>query len=750
MARPTAGDRPPTGPLSPYQAPPAGLVPPVVATASGPFVVPGPPVAPAPATGSTPTLWGLLHALRRRWPWAVGAGLAAAAVFALAVWLILPAGKHEVRALVNLRDKSSDLTARTAEDYDAYRREQIFILKTRDLAARTVNDPAVAALPMIRDAEDKERVIEDNLSVTAVAPTILAVTLRGNSIEEMKVIVDTLVKKYVEDATALDRRRRDDEIKKLERLESSLREEIEALERQLRVMVRGTGATGGESNEQRLALMNTRLSQLDAELHQLGREIARAEAERAYIQKQLAGEQPLLDPALIAAAVRNDKRVVELTELRDKARIQYEKDAKIAADPANDPTVRESKDRWDKAEAALAAVTKSVTAEVEAVERSKAVASLKAKLAELEAKIATSVDLRDRTRLDRDALAKAITATAEGNFDVAAIMGGLAPQREALARIRTQLVNLRLSKELDNRPYVREFAQALPNNNLTKKLLAAGAAGSGAFGLVVFLVAYFEWRTRRVDGVHQVVAELGLRVIGTIPVLPGRSGSGAADAATDLNRRFVFTESVNSARTMLLHAARDRSMQVVMVTSALQGEGKTTLASHLASSMAAAGLRCLLIDCDLRNPSVHTLFDLPLAPGVSEVLTQQADAADAVQPTAQPNLWVMTAGGCSEPVLAALAQGHPLETLFNRLRGQFDFVIVDSCPVLPVADALLVAQHVDGVVFSILLDVSQLPQVLSASEKLSQLNIPLLGAIVNGTRQDVFSYGYNYVKQLPA
>jgi len=88
--------------------------------------------------------------------------------------------------------------------------------------------------------------------------------------------------------------------------------------------------------------------------------------------------------------------------------------------------------------------------------------------------------------------------------------------------------------------------------------------------------------------------------------------------------------------------------------------------------------------------------------------------------------------------------------LFNRLRGQFDFVIVDSCPVLPVADALLIGQHVDGVLFSIMQDVSQLPKVQTAQEKLGHLNVVLLGAVVNGIKQDVYSYGYNYVKQLPA
>jgi capsular exopolysaccharide synthesis family protein len=246
------------------------------------------------------------------------------------------------------------------------------------------------------------------------------------------------------------------------------------------------------------------------------------------------------------------------------------------------------------------------------------------------------------------------------------------------------------------------------------------------------------------------MTELGMRVIGTIPCFPSRASLKAGGAEQNQNWRFILNESVNSTRTMLLHTAKTQSMQVIMVTSAMQGEGKTSLSSQLATSMATAGLRTLILDCDLRNPSIHRLFDVALTPGCSEILCQEVDVSDAVQPTSVPNLWMIPAGQCSNRVISALAQGHPLETLFNRLRGQFDFIVVDCCPVLPVADALLVGQHVDGVVFSILQDISQLPKVIDASERLTQLNIPLLGAVVNGIKVDTHAYGYNYVKQLPA
>ena len=326
----------------------------------------------------------------------------------------------------------------------------------------------------------------------------------------------------------------------------------------------------------------------------------------------------------------------------------------------------------------------------------------------------------------------------------------LQPQRDLYAQVNKHLTDLRFRAQGTTRVQMRGDAEKIPNNNQNKKVLFASVGGLGAFFTVVLLVALLEWRTRRVDGVDQVMTELGMRVIGTVPQFPNRAGLKAAVEAGGANWRFVLNESVNSARTMLLHTARAQSMQVVMVTSATQGEGKTSISAQLATSMATAGMRTLIVDCDLRNPCIQKLFELPLGPGVSEVLRQEIDVSDAVQTTTVPNLWVIPAGQCSNATIAALAQGHPLQTLFNRLRGQFDFVIVDSCPVLPVADALLIGQHVDGVLFSIMQDVSQLPKVQTAQEKLGHLNVVLLGAVVNGIKQDEYSYGYNYVKQLPA
>jgi succinoglycan biosynthesis transport protein ExoP len=168
-----------------------------------------------------------------------------------------------------------------------------------------------------------------------------------------------------------------------------------------------------------------------------------------------------------------------------------------------------------------------------------------------------------------------------------------------------------------------------------------------------------------------------------------------------------------------------------MVTSAVEGEGKTTLAGHLASSLARAGRKTLLVDADLRQPAVHQLFELPLQPGFSEVLLGEVEVADSVQATTLDGLSVVTAGQWDRDVILSLARDG-VEGIFEKLREEFDFIIVDSHPVLPATDSLLIGQQSDAVILSVMQRVSQMPRVYGAAQRLTALKIRVLGAVVNG------------------
>ena len=195
-----------------------------------------------------------------------------------------------------------------------------------------------------------------------------------------------------------------------------------------------------------------------------------------------------------------------------------------------------------------------------------------------------------------------------------------------------------------------------------------------------------------------------------------------------------LSESIDSVRAALMHDSSLQARQVVLVTSPASMEGCTTVASHLALSLTRAGRRTLLVDGDLREPSLHKLFGMPVEDGVSEVLRSEIDVADAVRPTNTEGLWLMTAGRCDMDSIQALATDQ-LQPIFEKLRAEFDFVIIDGAPLLGMSDSILLGQHVDGAILTLLRDYTDVRKVLRSSEMLKTMGIRLFGAVVNGVHQ---------------
>src|SRR5262249_21773621 len=157
---------------------------------------------------------------------------------------------------------------------------------------------------------------------------------------------------------------------------------------------------------------------------------------------------------------------------------------------------------------------------------------------------------------------------------------------------------------------------------------------------------------------------------GALPMLPSRTHKRGTSAlrenARDRYWRDLLLESIDATRTMLVHSARNGSHRVVMIASAVSGEGKTSLASQLATSLARGGLTTLLFDADFRSPSIHRLFDLPLNQGLSELIRGECDLDEVLVTTPIEHLKVLTAGRCDRLALGFLARGC-LNSVFSRL-----------------------------------------------------------------------------------
>jgi capsular exopolysaccharide synthesis family protein len=271
----------------------------------------------------------------------------------------------------------------------------------------------------------------------------------------------------------------------------------------------------------------------------------------------------------------------------------------------------------------------------------------------------------------------------------------------------------------------------------------AAIAGAGSFAFVLLGVSYLEFRTRRVRDVTEVSRGLRLPVVGMLPLVRSRSGSGGGQsryAAWDQ----LLIESIDAARAVLVHASKRKAFRVVMVTSGTSGEGKTLLSAHLAASLARSGCRTLLIDGDMRRPSLHKTCGLSSQPGLCEALRAEVNIRQVVRPGPTKGLWVIPAGHCDAKSMTALAQGE-LRGLFDVLRKEYEFIVVDSSPILPVVDTQLLAQTVDGAILSVLRNVSRLPLVYEAYERLMLFQVDVFGVVVHGASLKAYKTDYSYI-----
>ncbi len=194
---------------------------------------------------------------------------------------------------------------------------------------------------------------------------------------------------------------------------------------------------------------------------------------------------------------------------------------------------------------------------------------------------------------------------------------------------------------------------------------------------------------------------------------------------------------------MLLSEGRLRPAKVVIITSAMVGEGKTTVATQLAMSFARANKRTVIADFDLRRPATHVALGKPSDLGIAEVLRDTKSVDQVVFPTEWPNLFHLPVGqldGNSPKLICS--RKDIVEKIFKHLREQFDIVIIDSCPVLPVVDTLVVGQFADIALLSMMRDVSESQQVMEAQERLKHIGISVLGAVVTSKGTGVYSSYY--------
>lgn len=201
------------------------------------------------------------------------------------------------------------------------------------------------------------------------------------------------------------------------------------------------------------------------------------------------------------------------------------------------------------------------------------------------------------------------------------------------------------------------------------------------------------------------------------------------------------SEAFRSIRTHLLFDAATHGTKLVMITSPSPGDGKSTVSCNLAISLAQSGKRVALVDADLRRPRVHQHFDVEAQPGLMSVLKGEKTLKEALKPTVLPNLYLLTSGRRPKNPGEVVTSTNFVKVL-EMLKDGFDFVILDTPPVIPVADPTSIATLVDGVYMVFRIRRGVKITAARAKESLAQVNARLLGVVVNGLDENPHYYDY--------
>lgn len=205
-------------------------------------------------------------------------------------------------------------------------------------------------------------------------------------------------------------------------------------------------------------------------------------------------------------------------------------------------------------------------------------------------------------------------------------------------------------------------------------------------------------------------------------------------------------EQYRTIRTNIEFMAVDQEIQAILVTSATQSEGKSTTSSNLAVAYAQQGKKVLIIDTDMRRPTVHYTFKVANGLGLSSLLTRQAEKDKAILPTKIENLSILTAGPIP-PNPAELLSSRAMEHLVSQLREEFEIIIFDAPPLLQVADSRITSKLTDGVVLVVGCTTSDRHRVLKAKEQLEMAEAKILGVVLNRrelTDDSAYQYYYSY------
>jgi capsular exopolysaccharide synthesis family protein len=668
-----------------------------------------------------------IHACRRRWLPAVALGLLGSLLLAGPAWMFLPRG-YEAIAWLRVRDKGGMLSrGRDTAEYESYKKTQLQLMKSPYVLQAALRRPGIEGLETLQEAvPDQVGWLSRAVQITATPDSeVVQVKLRGKKADDVAKLVNAVTSAFLDDVVNKERTER---LGRRDALEKKFKEnmaELRARRETLNSLARTLGTRDSAEVANQRGLLLDHVGTLRGLLTQTQREITAIDAELWIADARASGEisaEESLPDDMIEATLARDPQIIEmndrLADLDEAISYQEQRSARGGSEPAVRRLRAQGEELERRIESRKRELRPAIVTQlmIDMVGRRVETPTVLKKRREM------LVKTLEETSKEFDQLTKEVTELGKANADMDARKVELEHLQRVTDQLGIELESSAIDLDMPNRVTLIEPAGVPQGNDRLFRILLTGLAGLAGFTLGGGAIVWSEYMRDHVSSVDDVTRRAGVRVLGTFPLASQlrKRADGAA----------VMAERGDTLRTLVCQAGRN-APRVILVTSAVEHEGKTTCAAQLAASLARSDKRTLLLDGDLRKPGVHAALSLEMRAGLPEVLRGEKGNDEVVEPTGIEGLFAVTGGACDYAAVSALARPD-LGRILQGFREAFDHVVIDAGPVLDVSDALLLGQQCDVVILSTMLDSSRVPQVVDAVERLRSVGLRPLGAVVHG------------------
>jgi succinoglycan biosynthesis transport protein ExoP len=696
----------------------------------------------------SPTM--VLHTLRLWWKIATPIGILLAMAAAFAVWYVFEP-KYMATQILSIEAARPHLAFPDAEGSARFVETQLELLKTPTILAQLIADPEIRDQGDLAMAPDMLAYLRKEIIITAIGKSALyQVAYSSADPAYAKKVVDKLVDAYIAYVYSDESVRRTAMINTLDEIITDRKSTAENLRSQVRELAKNMGIEppnlnrmlpGPEVISSPAASIQSRLIEAQVKAALLSAEIEleqKAIAEATDVSDAEV-EQALAEPFLaLKQGIESQRQALEI--MKEKV-----------TRGADTPAYKRQLEQLENNEEAFASYQKEMRTRARAALRLRRNGERDANATFLGSELATTKKSIESLQSMLDA---ALGESKKGRGDQVELEFQLRELDQAnavcdlLLQRKTELSTERMAPSrvivLEQKTGSRVSSAPVKTIPYMTMMLAVALAFSAPFGVAVG----WEWFVRRVNNTDDIEQQVGVDVVGEIVLLPRLNGSRWSVKRSEYGRQ-LFEESVDGLRTTLVLAESMRHMHVLAIASAVSSEGKTSVATELAVSIArSTGKPTLLIDGDMRAPDIHRMFDVAVGPGLADVLSGEALFEDSVVATDSPMLAILPAGMLATSPHRLLHNGA-FHRLLEAARKSYEYVIIDTPPVLAASESLVLAKYADATLVCAMRDRTRLSHIKRAHARLNAAGANPIGVVLSGlpARHYASRYGsYSYEK----